>query len=223
MKLTESIFRNIKESESVKKPYGDKPQEGKKEKLEKGKRTSVPKGKADNKFKVEKLQNVNSQAADIYPNDTAKNVDRIGSKEHSDKGKIAKQNTTKASSTVNKPFGDKIQASDSKLIKEGANCDGEGCNECDKPVEECDEKLTEEFKEGIKTISRNEEFNIGGLLEAGYNKIISFDKYTILANDSNVIVIEKGSPNYATKYNKDDNYEDFTSDEYNILVPTEEK
>ena len=123
MRLTESIFRNIKEAESVKKPYGDKPQEGKKEKLERGKGKAVPKGKADNKFKVEKLENKNSQAAEIYPNDTAKYADKVDDKSHGDKGKIAKQNTKKASTTINKPFGDKIQASDSKLIKESVESD----------------------------------------------------------------------------------------------------
>lgn len=116
--ITRSIFKRLNESESVKKPYGDKPQEGKKERLERLKKASIPKGKTENKFKVEKLNNVNKQAAPAYKNDTDKVMDKINSTEHSDKGEIAKQNTKKADRKIKFPYGDKVQPSNSKLVKE---------------------------------------------------------------------------------------------------------
>lgn len=134
MSLTKQIFEKLNESAEVKKTYGDKPQEGKTEKLERGKKTSIPNGKADNKVKANKLQNVNNQAADAYANDTDKVMDKVDSKEQSDKGKVAKATVTKSDKKVKFPFGDKPQKSDSKLIKEGASC--EDCKECDKKLKE---------------------------------------------------------------------------------------
>lgn len=134
MSLTKQIFEKLNESAEVKKTYGDKPQEGKTEKLERGKKTSIPNGKADNKVKANKLQNVNNQAADAYANDTDKVMDKVDSKEQSDKGKVAKATGTKSDKKVKFPFGDKPQKSDSKLIKEGASC--EDCKECDKKLKE---------------------------------------------------------------------------------------
>ena len=122
MSITRSIFKNLYEAESVKKTYGDKPQEGKTEKLQRGKTASIPKGKAEGKFKVEKLQNVNKEAGEIYANDTDKLMDKIDSKEQSDKGKVAKTTGTKADRTIKYPFGDKVDTpSDNKLIKESCN------------------------------------------------------------------------------------------------------
>lgn len=120
-RITNSIFKNLKEAEKkeVKKPYGDKPEEGKKIAAPSRKKASVPKAKGNiEKYKALKLQNNNKQAADIYASDTDKVMDKIDSKEQSDKGKIAKQNTTKASREIKKPYGDKIQPSTSKLVKE---------------------------------------------------------------------------------------------------------
>ena len=131
MSITRDIYKNLNEAEAVKKPYGDKPQEGKTEKTRNGKGKAIPSGKTDNKVKADKLDNVNSQAADIYPNDTEKNMDKVDSKEQSDKGKAAKTGGTKSDKTIKFPFGDKVQASDSKLIKEGDE------------LEDCGEKLTE--------------------------------------------------------------------------------
>ena len=45
MSLTKQILEKLNESAEVKKTYGDKPQEGKTEKLERGKKTSIPNGK----------------------------------------------------------------------------------------------------------------------------------------------------------------------------------
>lgn len=119
MDITSQIFKNLKEAEGVKKPYGDKPEEGRKLNLKNKKKVSVPKGKGLEKYKARKFQQVgNKQAAEIYPSDTDKLYDNIDKTNHNDKGEIAKQNTKKASRTVNKPFGDKIQQSTSKLIKE---------------------------------------------------------------------------------------------------------
>ena len=138
MSITRSIFKNLNEAESVKKTYGDKPQEGKTEKLQRGKVASIPKGKAEGKFKVEKLQNVNKEAGEIYANDTDKLMDKIDSKEQSDKGKVAKTTGTKADRTIKYPFGDKVDTpSDNKLIKESeevAECDGANCEK--KPLKE---------------------------------------------------------------------------------------
>lgn len=120
MSITRDILQKLNESAEVKKTYGDKPQEGKKESIKKGKASKVPRGKVDNKIKAEKLQNSNSQAADIYTSDTEKLMDKIDSKEQSDRGKVAKTTGTKSDKTIKFPFGDKVQASDSKLIKESA-------------------------------------------------------------------------------------------------------
>lgn len=136
MSITRDIFQKLNESAEVKKTYGDKPQEGKKESIKKGKASKVPRGKVDNKIKAEKLQNSNSQAADIYTNDTEKLMDKIDSKEQSDKGKVAKTTGTKSDKTIKFPFGDKVQASDSKLIKEG------------KDFEDCKDKITEDYDNG---------------------------------------------------------------------------
>lgn len=136
MSITRDIFQKLNESAEVKKTYGDKPQEGKKESIKKGKVSKVPRGKVDNKIKAEKLQNSNSQAADIYTNDTEKLMDKIDSKEQSDKGKVAKTTGTKSDKTIKFPFGDKVQASDSKLIKEG------------KDFEDCKDKITEDYDNG---------------------------------------------------------------------------
>ena len=118
--ITRSIFKRLNESESVKKPYGDKPQEGKKEKLERIKKASIPKSKDTPKYKVEKLNNVNKQALPAYKNDTDKYMDNVDKTEHSDKGKIANRNTKKAERKIKFPYGDKVQKSDSKLVKESA-------------------------------------------------------------------------------------------------------
>lgn len=136
MSITRDIFQKLNESAEVKKTYGDKPQEGKKEFIKKGKASKVPRGKVDNKIKAEKLQNSNSQAADIYTSDTEKLMDKIDSKEQSDKGKVAKTTGTKSDKTIKFPFGDKVQASDSKLIKEG------------KDFEDCKDKITEDYDNG---------------------------------------------------------------------------
>lgn len=136
MSITRDILQKLNESAEVKKTYGDKPQEGKKESIKKGKASKVPRGKVDNKIKAEKLQNSNSQAADIYTNDTEKLMDKIDSKEQSDKGKVAKTTGTKSDKTIKFPFGDKVQASDSKLIKEG------------KDFEDCKDKITEDYDNG---------------------------------------------------------------------------
>lgn len=136
MSITRDIFQKLNESAEVKKTYGDKPQEGKKESIKKGKVSKVPRGKVDNKIKAEKLQNSNSQAADIYTNDTEKLMDKIDSKEQSDKGKVAKTTGTKSGKTIKFPFGDKVQASDGKLIKEG------------KDFEDCKDKITEDYDNG---------------------------------------------------------------------------
>ena len=117
-KITSEIFKRLNESEAVKKTYGDKPQDGKTEKLQSGKTASIPKRKDLGKIKVTKLKNDNKQAADAYANDTDKVMDKIDSKEQSDKGKIAKTNSVKAERTIKFPYGDKAQKSDSKLIKE---------------------------------------------------------------------------------------------------------
>lgn len=129
--VTRSIFKKLNESTEVKKTYGDKPQEGKSEKLQRGKTASIPKGKPEGKFKVEKLTNVNKEAGEIYANDTDKLMDKIDSKEQSDKGKVAKTTGTKADKSVKFPYGDKVEQSDSKLIKESeevAECDGADCD-----------------------------------------------------------------------------------------------
>lgn len=136
MSITRDIFQKLNESAEVKKTYGDKPQEGKKESIKKVKSSKVPRGKVDNKIKAEKLQNSNSQAADIYTNDTERLMDKIDSKEQSDKGKVAKTTGTKSDKTIKFPFGDKVQASDSKLIKEG------------KDFEDCKDKITEDYDNG---------------------------------------------------------------------------
>lgn len=131
MSLTKEIFNKLNEAAEVKKPYGDKPQEGKNEKLTKGKGASIPKGKADNKIKGEPLKNDNKEAAPIYTSDTEKLADKIDDTNHSDKGKVAKASGKRAERAIKYPFGDKPQASDSKLVKEGAEvkeCDGKDCD-----------------------------------------------------------------------------------------------
>ena len=146
--LTRSILERLNEAEAVKKPYGDKPEEGKKEKLERGKKASIPKGKTDNKVKAEKLQNVNKEAPDAYANDTERVMSKADDKNHSDKGKVAKTTGKKADRTIKYPFGDKPEASDSKLVKESAEveeCDGQGCEE---KKEECDKPLKEDYDNG---------------------------------------------------------------------------
>lgn len=201
MSLTRQIFEKLNESAEVKKTYGDKPQEGKTEKLERGKKTSIPNGKASNKVKANKLQNVNNQAADAYANDTDKVMDKVDSKEQSDKGKVAKATGTKSDKKVKFPFGDKPQKSDSKLIKES-------------------DELKESENE-VSTIANKEEFNPGSVMNLGYKNIVEFDKYKVLSNGSDAIVLENGSTNYATKYNSsDNNFENFTQDEYNALTNT---
>lgn len=130
MSITRSIFKNLNEAEAVKKTYGDKPQEGKAEKLQRGKVASIPKERAEGKFKVEKLQNVNKEAGEIYANDTDKLMDKIDSNEQSDKGKVATPTGVKSDKTIKYPFGDKVEQSDSKLIKESkevTECDGKDC------------------------------------------------------------------------------------------------
>lgn len=125
MSIVKEIFKNLNESVEVKKPYGDKPEEGKKEKLQKGNRVNVPKAKGNfEKYRARKLEAKNKNAETIYANDTDKVMDKIDSNVHSDKGTIAKVNTKKADRKVKFPFGDKVQKSDSKLIKE---CDGAEC------------------------------------------------------------------------------------------------
>lgn len=169
MSLTKSIFEKLNESDNVKKPYGDKPEEGKKEKLESGKKSSIPKGKTENKFKVEKLNNVNKQAAPAYKNDTDKVMDKIESTEHSDKGEIAKQNTKKAERSIKFPYGDKVQPSDSKLIKEAES------------IVKGNQPGAVEF-EGYANIIKsiiNEEF--GGLENININ--ISDEDYHAVGND----------------------------------------
>ena len=122
MNITTKIFQNLKESEEkVKKPYGDKPEEGKKVGTPSRKKAAVPRAKGNvEKFKARKMENRNKQAADIYPSDTDKVMDNIDSKKQSDKGKIAARNTRKATREVRKPYGDKVQPSNSKLVKESA-------------------------------------------------------------------------------------------------------
>lgn len=131
MSITRSIFNKLNESAEVKKTYGDKPQEGKTEKLQRGKTASIPKSKSEGKFKVEKLQNVNKEAGEIYANDTDKVMDKIDSKEQSDKGKAATTTGKKSDKSIKFPYGDKIEQSDSKLIKESeevTECDGAACD-----------------------------------------------------------------------------------------------
>lgn len=137
MSITREIFKNLNESAEIKKPYGDKPEEGKKEKLQKGKRTSVPKAKGNfERYKARKLEAKNKNAETIYANDTDKVMDKIDSTEHSDKGKIAKINGKKSEKTIKFPFGNKVEQSDSKLIKEGEE------PEC------CKDKITEDYDNG---------------------------------------------------------------------------
>ena len=148
MSLVSNIFKNLNESaEAVKKPYGDTPQEGKKESLAKGKKKSVPKGKKeDNKeVPVEKEKNVNKQAEDIYVNDTSKYEDNKDDPKHTDKGEIAKKNTRKAVTKVKFPYGDKVQKSDSKLVKEEVEVEAEKkTNECGPEVEPGQQELKED-------------------------------------------------------------------------------
>ena len=153
MSVVNDIFKRLNESEKiVKKPYGDKPQDGKSEKLTRGKKVSVPKGKPENKYKVEKLKSVNSQAGEIFASDTDKVMNRIGSKEQSDKGKIAKANTTKAERKIKFPYGDKVQKSDSKLIKESDEKECVGEDECNKQkVKECDALNNNKLEESDAT------------------------------------------------------------------------
>lgn len=129
--LTRSIFSKLNESADVKKPYGETPEEGKKETTKVKKGVKVPKGRINNKFKSEKLKNENKEAADAYANDTDKVMDNIDDKTHSDKGEAAKTTGKKSDKVIKYPFGNKPEASDSKLIKEGAECE-----ECDKPIKE---------------------------------------------------------------------------------------
>ena len=121
MSLVSNIFKNLNESAEVKKPYGDKPEEGKRESLAKGKKKSVPKGKkVDNKkVPVEKVQNVNKQAKDVYVNDTSKYEDNKDDTKHNDKGEIAKKNTRKATTVIKFPYGQKVEKASTKLVKEG--------------------------------------------------------------------------------------------------------
>lgn len=135
MSITRIIFDKLNEAEAVKKPYGDKPEEGKAEKVSKGKHKALPKGKLP-AYKADKLTNVNSQADDVYANDTDKLMDNIDSKEQSDKGKVAKITGTKSDKTIKFPFGDKVEQSDSKLIKENEE------------LEACGDKLTEDYDNG---------------------------------------------------------------------------
>lgn len=146
MSLVSNIFKNLNESaEAVKKPYGDTPQEGKKENLAKGKKKSVPKGnKVDNKkVPADKLQNNNKEAGEVYANGTAKYSDKVDDKSQSDKGKIAKKNTTKATTVIKFPYGDKAQAASTKLVKEEAEV-----KECGPELEPGKEKLAEDYDDG---------------------------------------------------------------------------
>jgi len=127
MSLYNDFIKKLNESSEVKKTYGDVPQEGKTEKLAKGKKVSIPTGKSKPKYTITKLKNVNKQATDAYVNDTDRVIDTITDKKHSDKGTAAKVNTKKAERKVKFPFGDKPEKSDSKLIKEN-----EEVKECDK-------------------------------------------------------------------------------------------
>lgn len=137
MSLYNDFIKNLNEGTEVKKTYGDKPQDGKTEKLTKGKSASVPKGKGNiEKYKARKLEKNNAQAADIYISDTDKVIEKIDSTEHSDKGDVAKIGTRKSDKKVKFPFGDKVQASDSKLIKEGKN------------FEDRKDKITEDYDNG---------------------------------------------------------------------------
>lgn len=179
--VTRSIFKKLNESTEVKKTYGDKPQEGKSEKLQRGKTASIPKGKPEGKFKVEKLTNVNKEAGEIYANDTDKLMDKIDSKEQSDKGKVAKTTGTKADKSVKFPYGDKVDTpSDNKLIKESEDvkeCDGANCdkkelkedydngswmkhqtaieNELEAAKEEMDEDAFLDFIDGVINLCQN--------------------------------------------------------------------
>ena len=175
MNLVRNIFNNLNESAEVKKTYGDKPQEGKSEKLQRGKVASIPKGKGEGKYKVEKLQNVNKEAGEIYANDTDKVMDKIDSKEQSDKGKAASTIGTKADKTVKFPYGDKVDTpSDNKLIKEcdGSNCDKKELkedydngtwmkhqtaieNEIEAAKEEMDEDAFLDFIDGVINLCQN--------------------------------------------------------------------
>lgn len=141
MSLVSNIFKNLNESAEVKKPYGDKPEEGKKESLAKGKKKSVPKGaKVDNKkVPVEKEKNVNKQAKDIYVNDTSKYEDNKDDSKHNDKGDIAKKNTKKATTVVKFPYGQKVEKASTKLVKEEAEV-----KECGPEVEPGKEPLAED-------------------------------------------------------------------------------
>lgn len=145
MSITREIFNRLNESESIKKPYGEKPEEGKKQPIPKNSSKKVPTGKAVNIAKPSKLNKTNPQAADIYANDTDKLMDNIDSKNQSDKGKIAKTNTKKSDKTVKFPFGDKVQQSDSKLIKEGSDVLKEGWYEAQKTVTDSIEKALQEI------------------------------------------------------------------------------
>lgn len=131
MSIYNDFMNKLNESENVKKTYGDKPQEGKTEKLTKGKSASIPKGKGNiEKYKARKLEKTNAQAGDIYVSDTDKVIEKIDSTEHSDKGTAAKLGTRKSDKAIKYPFGDKPGKSDSKLIKESKEvkeCAGKDC------------------------------------------------------------------------------------------------
>lgn len=125
MSITRTIFEKLNESteSEVKKTFGDKPEEGSVIKSERH-NVSVPKTLVNSKeFKSNKLENNNKQAGTVYANDTEKYMDIIDNKVQSDKGEIAKQTAKKSDKTVKFPYGNKVQASDSKLIKEGQDYD----------------------------------------------------------------------------------------------------
>ena len=158
MSLVSNIFKNLNESAEVKKPYGDKPEEGKKESLAKGKKKSAPKGKKeDNKeVPVEKVQNVNKQAEDVYVNDTSKYEDNKDDPKHNDKGDIAKKNTKKATTVVKFPYGKKVEKASTKLVKEEAEV-----KECGPECEPGKEPLKEGFDEDAETLEQIYNFYAG--------------------------------------------------------------
>lgn len=158
MSIYNDFMNKLNESENVKKTYGDIPQEGKTEKLTKGKSASIPKGKGNiEKYKARKLEKTNAQAEDIYVSDTDKVIEKIDSTEHSDKGTAAKLGTRKSDKAIKYPFGDKPGKSDSKLIKESKEVEECAGKDCDKPElkEDYDNGSWKVFQDQIEQVLEN--------------------------------------------------------------------